>query len=156
MINKKPAKAVPEKFKSLVFDCLSMNQEQLIQLQVIEQETQQLEQQSQLIEQSLIEMQNLSSSLDELEKTDKKEIFANIGRGIYVPAEIKDKTLSVEVGNKVFVKKSIPETKKIIEDQVQRLGSAREQIFDRIEDLKQEVNQLMRSEKSEDKKKEKE
>ncbi|MDP3027350.1 MAG: prefoldin subunit alpha [Nanoarchaeota archaeon] len=133
-----------------------MNQEQLIQLQVIEQETQQLEQQSQLIEQSLIEMQNLSSSLDELEKTDKKEIFANIGRGIYVPAEIKDKTLSVEVGNKVFVKKSIPETKKIIEDQVQRLGSAREQIFDRIEDLKQEVNQLMRSEKSEDKKKEKE
>ena len=133
-----------------------MNQEQLIQLQVIEQETQQLEQQSQLIEQSLIEMQNLSSSLDELEKTDKKDIFANIGRGIYIPAEIKDKTLSVEVGNKVFVKKSIPETKEIIEDQVQRLGSAREQISDRIEDLRVEVNQLMKSEKSEDKKKKEE
>ena len=129
-----------------------MNQEQLIQLQVIEQETQQLEQQLQLIEQSLIEMQNLSSSLDELEKTDKKEIFANIGRGIYIPAEIKDKTLSVEVGNKVFVKKSIPETKEIIEDQVQKLGSVREQISDRIEDLRTEVNQLMKSEKSEAKK----
>ncbi len=130
-----------------------MENEQLIQLQVIEQETQQLEQQLQLIEQSLIEMQNLSSSLDELEKTDKKDIFANIGRGIYIPAEIKDKTLSVEVGNKVFVKKSIPETKEIIEDQVQRLGSVREQISNRIEDLRVEVNQLMKSDKSEEKKK---
>lgn len=133
-----------------------MENEQLIQLQVIEQETQQLEQQLQLIEQSLIEMQNLNSSLDELEKTDKKDIFANIGRGIYIPAEIKDKTLSVEVGNKVFVKKSIPETKEIIEDQVQKLGSVREQISDRIEDLRGEVNQLMKSEKSEEKEKKEE
>ena len=133
-----------------------MNQEQLIQLQAIEQETQQLEQQLQLVEQSIIEMQSLISSLDEIEKTDKKEIFANIGRGIYIPAEIKDKTLSVEVGNKIFVKKSIPETKEIIEDQVQKLGSAREQISDRIEDLRQEVNQLIKSEKSDEKKKEEE
>lgn len=133
-----------------------MNQEQLIQLQAIEQETQQLEQQLQLVEQSIIEMQSLISSLDEIEKTDKKEIFANIGRGIYIPAEIKDKTLSVEVGNKVFVKKSIPETKEIIEDQMQKLGSAREQISDRIEDLRQEVNQLIKSEKSDEKKKKEE
>ena len=133
-----------------------MDQEQLIQLQVIEQEAQQLEQQLQLVEQSLIEMQNLSSSLDELEKTDKKEILANIGRGIYIPAEIKDKNLTVEVGNKIFVKKSIPETKKIIEDQVEKLGSVREQISDRIEDLRQEVNQLMKSEKNEIKIKKKE
>ena len=127
-----------------------MNQEQLIQFQAIEQEAQQLEQQLQLVEQSLIEMQNLSSSLDELEKTDKKEILANIGRGIYIPAEIKDKTLTVEVGNKVFVKKSIAETKKIIEDQVEKLDSVREQISDRIEDLRKEVNQLMKHEEKEE------
>ena len=129
-----------------------MNQEQLIQLQVIEQEAQQLEQQSQLVQQSLVEMQNLSSSLDELEKTDKKEILASIGRGIYIPAEIKDKTLSVEVGNKIFVKKSISETKKIIEEQINKLDEARQQIEDKIEELRYEVNQVMKSEKSEEKK----
>lgn len=129
-----------------------MNQEQLIQLQEIEQEAQQLEQQSQLIEQSLVEMQSLNSSLDELEKTDKKEILANIGRGIYVPAEIKGKDLTVEVGNKVFVKKTIPETKKIIEGQIEKLGSARLQISNKIEDLRLEVNQLMKSDEKEEKK----
>lgn len=128
-----------------------MNQEQLIQLQVIEQEAQQLEQQSQLVQQNLVEMQNLSSSLEELEKTDKKEILASIGRGIYIPAEIKDKTLSVEVGNKVFVKKSISETKKIIEDQINKLDEARQQIEERINSLGEEVNQVMKSEKGEDK-----
>lgn len=128
-----------------------MNQEQLIQLQVIEQEAQQLEQQSQLVQQNLVEMQNLISSLDELEKTDKKEILASIGRGIYIPAEIKDKTLSVEVGNKIFVKKSISETKKIIEEQINRLDEARQQIEEKIEELRIEVNQVMKSEESEEK-----
>jgi len=123
-----------------------MNQEQLIQLQIIEQEAQQLEQQSQIIEQNIIEMQNLNNSLEELEKTDKKEILANIGRGIYIPAEIKDKNLTVEVGNKVFVKKSIPETKKIVEEQIEKLDEAREQIKDRLDDLREEVDQFMKSE----------
>lgn len=120
-----------------------MNQEQLIQLQMIEQESQQLEQQTQLIEQNIIEMQALSSSLEEIEKTDKKDILANIGRGIYIPAEIKDKTLTVEVGNKIFVKKSIKETKEIVEEQIEKLNAAREQISDRIEDLRREVDELI-------------
>ncbi|MDD5192304.1 MAG: prefoldin subunit alpha [Candidatus Nanoarchaeia archaeon] len=132
-----------------------MNQEQLIQLQVIEQEAQQFEQQSQLVQQSLAELQNLISSLEELEKTDKKEIFASLGRGIYIHAEIKDKKLSVEVGNKIFVKKTISETKKIIEEQIEKLNSAREQIEDKIDDLRNEVNQMMKSEKSEERKKDK-
>ena len=128
-----------------------MNQEQLIQLQVIEQEAQQLEQQSQLVQQNLVEMQNLIASLDEIDKTDKKEILASIGRGIYIPAEIKDKTLSVEVGNKIFVKKSISETSKIIEEQIEKLNSAREQIEDKIEELRYEVNQVMKCEEKEEK-----
>lgn len=120
-----------------------------MQLQAIEQEAQQLDQQLQLIEQSLVEMQNLNSSLEELEKTDKKEILANIGRGIYIPAEIKDKTLTVEVGNKTFVKKSIKDTKVIIEDQIDKLNDVREQISDRIESLRHEVGHLMRNDKCE-------
>ena len=79
---------------------------------------------------------------------------ANIGRGIYIPAEIKDKNLTVEVGNKIFVKKSIPETKRIIEEQINKLDEARQQIEDKIEELRVEVNQVMKSEdKNRDKKK---
>ena len=120
-----------------------MNQEQLIQLQMIEQEANQLDQQLQLIEQHLVEMQQLKTGLDELEQTDKKEILANIGKGIYVPAEIKSKELTVEVGNKNFVKKSIPETKKIIEEQIKKLSSAKQQIVEKVDELRGQMNKLI-------------
>ena len=122
-----------------------MEQEQLIQLQIIEQETNQLEQQLQLIEQHLVEMQQLKTGLDELEQTDKKEILANIGKGIYIPAEIKSKDLIVEVGNKNFVKKSIPEAKKIIEEQIKKLNSVKQQIVEKVDELQGQMNGLIKS-----------
>ncbi len=122
-----------------------MEQEKLIQLQMIEQEAGQLEQQSQLIEQHFTEMQNLLIGLNELETTDKKEILANIGKGIYIPAEIKSKVLTVEVGKRNFVKKSILETREIVEKQIEKLSSVKQQIADKIEDLQAEMNELIKS-----------
>jgi len=122
-----------------------MEQEKLIQLQMIEQEAGQLEQQSQLIEQHFTEMQNLLIGLNELETTDKKEILANIGKGIYIPAEIKSKVLTVEVGKGNFVKKSILETREIVEKQIEKLSSVKQQIADKIEDLQAEMNELIKS-----------
>ena len=84
-------------------------------LGIIEQETGQLEQQLQIVEQHISDMQKINSGLDEIAKSEDKEILANIGKGIYIPAQIKSKDLIVEIGSKNFVKKTIPETKKIIE-----------------------------------------
>ena len=120
-----------------------MDQEKLIQLQMIEQEAQQLEQQLQLIEQTFSEMNKLNRCLDELKETKEKKILANIGKGIYIPAEITDKKLIVEVGNKNLVRKSIPETKKIIDEQLEKLNFARNQVIGRIEELRGSMNGLM-------------
>jgi len=120
-----------------------MNQQQLIQIQVIEQEANQLEQQLQFIEQHLMELRELNSGLDELESSKEKKIFANLGKGIYVPAEIKNKDLIVEVGKKNFVKKSIPEAKEVIKDQIVKLDSVKQQIIGRIGDLQVEMRGLM-------------
>ena len=120
-----------------------MNQEQLIQLQIIEQEANQLEQQLQLIEQNLAEMQQLKAGLDELDKSREKQILANIGKGIYIPAEIKSKELRVEVGNKNFVKKSILETKKIIEGEIEKLNSVKQQIVEKVSGLRGQMNGLI-------------
>ena len=95
-----------------------MNQQQIMQIQMIEQEAQQLNQQIQLIEQNTIELQDLNKSLDEIEQEESKEILAGLGKGIYLPVKITDKNLIVEVGNKIFVKKTIPETKELIKEQL--------------------------------------
>jgi len=121
-----------------------MNQEQLIQLQIIENEVEQLEKQLELIEHHLLEMKRLESGLDELEKTEEKEIRAEIGKGIYIPAEIKSKLLIVDVGKGHFVKKNIQDTKKIIKEQIDKLNEAKRQIAGREEDLRKEMDGLIK------------
>ena len=125
------------------------NQENIMQLQMMGQEAQQLEQQLQLIEQHLTDMEKLNNGLDELEKTDNKEILANIGKVIYIPAEIKSKELLVEIGNKNLVKKSVPEAKEIIDEQIKKLISAKQQIIERVEALQMEMSNLMQSQSKE-------
>ena len=122
-----------------------MEQEQIIQIQMFEQETQQLNQQLQLIEQNISEMQDLNLSLEEIEKEESKEILANLGKGIYIPVDIKDRKLIIGVGNKNFIKKTIPETKNIIQEQLKKLVGGRAQISERLEALQSEIGNLMKS-----------
>ena len=112
---------------------------------MIEQEANQLQQQMQMIEQHIKDMQELNSGLDELEKFKGKEIRANIGKGIYIPAEITDKNLIVEIGNKTLVKKTIPETKKIIEEQLGKLISEKGRTMERLEMMQEEMMRLIQN-----------
>ena len=127
-----------------------MKQEQLMQLQMIEQEAEQFTKQSELIEQNISEMEELRASLEELEDKETKEILANLGKKIYIPVEIKDKTLIVEVGNKNFVKKSIPETKILIDEQLKRLLAAKSQIIERLEVMQKDMEIIMNEIQKED------
>jgi prefoldin alpha subunit len=120
-----------------------MNQEQIIKIQLIEQESNQLNQQLELIEQNITEFIEINKSLEEIENSNKKEILANLGKRIYISVEIKSKKLIMEVGNKIFVKKSIPETMELINEQVKKLISGKDNIMFQLESLQEKVNQLM-------------
>tara|TARA_Y100000296_G_C5094270_1_gene216517 strand:- start:394 stop:804 length:411 start_codon:yes stop_codon:yes gene_type:complete len=120
-----------------------MEQQHMMQMQMLQQEAQEMNQQLQLIEQNISEMQELKSSLEEIEKDKNKEILANIGKRIYLPVEIKDKNLFVEVGKGNFVKKSVPEAKKVVDEQIKKLIIGKTDITKRLEELQQEVNNLM-------------
>ena len=120
-----------------------MDQEAIMKIQMMEQESNQLNEQLQMIEQSVNEMLELKASLDEIGKNENKEILANIGKRIYIPVEIKDKKLIVEVGKKNFVKKTIPQAKEIITDQLKKLITAKAQTMERLEALQTEINGLM-------------
>jgi len=120
-----------------------MDQAQIMQFQMMEEEANKLSQQLQLIENNLKEIDDIKNGLEEIEKKETKEILANIGKKIYIPVEIKDKNLIIEVGNKKFVKKSITETKELIKEQIGKLNSARIEITERLEQLQEEASKLM-------------
>ena len=64
----------------------------------------QLNQQLQLIEENIREFGELISSLNEIENNKNKDILTNLGKRVYLPVEIKDNKLIVDVGKRNFVK----------------------------------------------------
>ena len=118
-------------------------EEYLLKLAMLEQEINRAEQQHQLIEQQILEMQNLYVGLEELDKSKEKQMWANLGKSIFIKTEILDKNLLVDVGNRTFVKKTIKETLKIAEEQLDRLLEAKNNILSKMREIQQQTEEVI-------------
>ena len=118
-------------------------QELMYKLSLFEQQIQQVQQQMQAVEQAIEEMNFLNKGLDELVGSKDKEILAPIGRGIFAKAKLLSEELLVDVGDKNFVKKSIPDTKKIISGQIEKLGEAQKDLEKTMKEINQDLTKTM-------------
>ena len=131
---------------------MDKNQEELMyKLQMYEQQIQQLQQQLEAVEQAIIEMNSLVLGLNELIGSKDKEILAPIGRGIFVKTKLISEDLTVDVGGKNFVKKSIPETKKLIQDQVIKLEEVKKELEGNLEEINNELTTTFMNAQKEEK-----
>lgn len=118
-------------------------QELIYKFSMFEQQIQQIQNQIQIIEQSMVEMNSLMNGMDELIGSKGKEILAPIGRGIFTKTKLLSEELIVDIGEKNFVKKNIPDTKKLIENQILKLEEARINLNQNLEKIGQELTQIM-------------
>jgi prefoldin alpha subunit len=118
-------------------------QELIFKFQMFEQQAQQIQQQLQAIEHALVEMNSLNFGLDELVGSKDKEVMAPIGRGIFVKAKLLSEELTVDIGGKNFVKKSIEDTKKLIEEQIKKLEDVKGDLNENLEMLSKELEKEM-------------
>jgi len=125
-------------------------EEIILRLGMIEQEMNKLQEHLQLIEQNILELQNLQMSLQELKDSKEKQMLANLGKNIFIETEVQNKNLFVDVGNKTFVKKNIPETIKIIEEQISKLMQAKNHVLGKMQETQQQAQSIIaEAEKSE-------
>ncbi len=118
-------------------------QELMFKLSMFEQQMQQLHQQLQLIEKNILELNSLDFGMDEIKGSVGKEILGQLGRGIFVKANLISEDLIVDVGNKNFVKKSIIDTKKIIKEQIEKLHQIEKELKDKLEEINEEMTGLV-------------
>ncbi len=119
------------------------NEEYILRLSMFEQEMNKLQEKMQVIEQQINELQSLQYGLQELDKSNEKEMMANLGKGIFIKTNIIDKNLLVDVGNNTFVNKNIPQTIDIIQKQLKSLDDARNRITDKIQEIQTEAMKLV-------------
>ena len=118
-------------------------EEYILQLGMLEQEANSLQQRMQIVEQQVLEIQTLGNSLKEIEKTQEKEMLANLGKNIFVKTEIQNKELLVDIGNKIFLKKNIPETLKIIETQIDGLMKVKKKILEKLQEIQEGMERII-------------
>lgn len=114
-------------------------QELFLRLSVLEQQMQYLQQQLDAVEKGINQLNDLDLDLNELQGAEGKEILAQIGTGIYVPAKLLSETLTVNIGENNFVKKSIPDTKKIIQTQIKKLQETQEELEQHLDSINHEL-----------------
>lgn len=110
-------------------------QELMYKLAVFEQQIQQLQQQLQAVENGIVELGNLNFGLDELKDGKGKEIMSPIGQGIFAKTKLLSEDLIVDIGGKNFVKKTIPETKNLIENQIKKLNEIKKDLQNSIDEI---------------------
>ena len=116
-------------------------QELNFKFQMLEQQIVAIQQQLQAVEQTLLDMTSLNLGLDEIKKD--KEILASVGAGIFAKAKIISEELVVGIGDKNYLKKSIPQTKKLIQEQILKLEKVRESLEGELEKINEEITRTM-------------
>lgn len=122
---------------------MELDQETILKFQMFEQQINQINQQIEAVEQGLNDLVSVGQGLEELEGKKDQEILAPIGRGIFAKAKLVSEELVVDVGDRNFVDKSIPDTRKIIEDQITKLEEIREELTSSLEEINQELTKVM-------------
>ena len=116
-------------------------QELNFKFQMLEQQIVAIQQQLQAVEQTLLDMASLNLGLDEIKKD--KEILSPIGAGIFAKAKLISEELIVAIGEKNYIKKSIPETKNLIQEQIMKLEKIKESLEGEFEKINEEITRSM-------------
>ena len=119
-------------------------QEIIFKLSMLEQQMQQVQEQIESVSRGVDELSSLNFGLDDLRGSVGKEILAPLGRGIFVGATVNSEALTVDLGGKIFVQKSVAETKEIIEGQVKKLLSVKDDLNSTLEKISEEAEKTLR------------
>ncbi len=125
----------------------------IIELAQLEQEADRYQEQMQMLDQQIEEIQSIQRSLNEIDKSKENTIYANLGKNIFIKTQITGKDLLVDVGNKTFVKKDIPETMKVIEDQITKIIEAKGKIVTKLQEIQENMQKIVEQAEKENEKK---
>jgi prefoldin alpha subunit len=119
-------------------------QELIYKFSMYERQIREIQQQMEAIEKGITDLISLNEGLNELKGSVGKEVYAQLGKGIYVNAKINSEDLNVDIGDGNFVKKSIPETQKLIGEQTKKLEAIRTELEGSMKEIEKELTGMMK------------
>ncbi|MEM4253917.1 MAG: prefoldin subunit alpha [Candidatus Woesearchaeota archaeon] len=121
-------------------------QQKYFELQLLDQQMKQVQKQVEAVERQVAEIEEVRKSLDELAASKVgSEMFVPISNGIFVKARLEDnKSLAVNVGGSTVVKKNIPSTKAMLEEQAVDMRKFQAEMVEQFEKMAERAAELQR------------
>ena len=121
-------------------------QRKYMEYQILQQHAKQFQEQLEKFETQLVELHNVKQHLDDLNAAKKgTELLVPLTNGIFVKASLQETdNLIVNVGSSVAVKKTISETKQLLQNQIVEIESYKAKL---LENLTMLMSQAQRIEK---------
>lgn len=112
-------------------------QHKYLELQLIDQQIRQIQQQIGLLDAQIVEYNNNKAALEDLAKSKiGSATLMSISPGIFAKGELRDnKELLVNLGADVMVKKSIEETKDLLDKQIMEIKKTHEYLMQNLQEL---------------------
>lgn len=125
-------------------------QTKYVEYQMIEQQLKQMQEQLVKFEEQIEEISNISAQLGELKETKPStETLVPVANGIFMKGRILDPDeLVVNVGAGVAVKKTVDETKQLLDEQAKEIMNYRVQVAAQVDQMRtkaQEIEQELQS-----------
>ena len=118
----------------------------MIQLNLFGSKLQEIEQQLQIIDKHISELQLTSLALQELEEIKEGiETLAPIGQNIFVKTNIKEtKKIMMDLGSKVFAEKTLLEAQDVLDKRIEEFSQIKEKISEQAQEILNAINDIER------------
>lgn len=120
-----------------------MDQQLLMEASQLEKYSNELEQHEAYLAQHINELMQFSEQLEILNQTNETSMLASIGKRVYLKTEVVDKSLFVEVGAGVVVRKTPEELATVITEQLTQLRASHEQLKLQLAFSTEKLQQIM-------------
>jgi prefoldin alpha subunit len=118
-------------------------QDYISRLGMLQQEAERINQENENVARQINDLQILKLNLEYFSSAKGSESLVSLGNGIYTKADVKERSLWVNIGANTVVKKSVSETNALIDEQIGKLGKIREQIAKEMDSLNAQLNMLI-------------
>lgn len=121
-----------------------MNQEAMFKASFLQKQTEELEQNLELVDQEMQELEDFAEHLKHIKETKESSTISALGKGIYLKTSLESKELLVEVGAGVVVRKKIDETIEIIRLQIEKISDTKKQLMGKLDIYYKTLEDVMR------------
>ncbi|MDP3916966.1 MAG: prefoldin subunit alpha [Nanoarchaeota archaeon] len=110
--------------------------EKYMELQMFEQAMQQIQQRKAILENQKTEFLALKENLEGISKLKKDSpMYSSVGSGVFIKSELKDPdNVLVNIGSGIALEKTVPESIRLVENQISELNKIEKHIEKELED----------------------